>query len=260
VQEKDWPGALGYARRLVTQHSAHPAADDALERVGAGAAEASAWPVVYEAYALMRQHYAQSPFVDDGRVRFGQAAMQMGKPDVARMELERFIAALPADARVPQALMILARAREQTGDRVGALEAYGRAAREGSGAEWTGDAHLAHARLLAQEKRWAPARTAFERLLKSGPDAVVVEAASGIAEAYAGEGDHAAAAEYYMTAAYIGPDTAFGRRALLGAARAFVALKQDEAAVIAYRKLLAQSDVPADLVENARRGLAALGR
>ena len=260
VQEKDWPGALGYARRLVTQHNTYPAADDALERVGAGAAEATAWPVVYDAYALMRQHYPQSPFVDDGRVRFGQAALQTGKPDVARIEMERFIAALPADRRVPQALMILARAREQSGDRAGALEAYGRAAREGSAAEWTAEAQLAHARLLAQERRWAPARTAFERLLKSAQEAVVLEAASGIAEAYAGEGDHLAAAEYYMTAAYVGPDTSFGRRALLGAARAFVALKQEEAAVIAYRKLLAQSGVPTDLADSARRGLAALGR
>ncbi|MEX2148421.1 MAG: tetratricopeptide repeat protein [Candidatus Rokuibacteriota bacterium] len=260
VQDKDWPGALAYARRLVTEQKAHPAADDALERVGAGAADAQAWPVTYEAYALMRRLYPQSPFGEDGRVRFAQAALQMGKPDVARIDLDQFIAASPTDPRVPQALLILARAREQSGDRAGALEAYGRAVREGSAAEWTGEARLAHARLLAQDKRWAPARAAFERLLTSPEPAVVVEAASGIADAYAGEGDHLAAAEHYMTAAYVGPDTALGRRALLGAARAFVALKQDESAAIAYRKLLAQSDVPPDLADGARRGLAALGR
>jgi TolA-binding protein len=260
VQQKDWPAALAYARRLVTEQKAHPAADDGLERVGAGAAESGAWPVVYDAYALMRQEYPLSPFVDDGRVRFAQAAMQTGKPDVARIDMERFVAAFPADARVPQALLILARAREQSGDRVGALEAYGRAARESTGAEWTGDTRLAHARLLVLEKRWQPARAAFERLLRSSDPALVVEAASAIADSYAGEGDHLAAAEYYMTTAYVGPDTPFGRRALLGAARAFVALKQDEAAAIAYRKLLAQSDVPADLAEFARRGLASLGR
>jgi TolA-binding protein len=260
VQQKDWPGAMTYARRLIAEQKPHAAADDGLERVAVGAAESGAWPVVYDAYALMRQEYPLSPFIDDGRVRFAQAAMQMGKPDVARIELERFVAAFPADARVPQALLILARAREQSGDRAGALDAYGRAAREGAGAEWTRDTRLAHARLLAQERRWEPARAAFERLLRSPEDAIVLEAASGIADAYAGEGDHLAAAEYYMTAAYVGPDTLFGRRALLGAARAFIALKQDEAAVTAYRKLLAQSDVPADLVESARRGLAALGR
>jgi tetratricopeptide (TPR) repeat protein len=260
VQQKDWAGALAYARRLVGEHKAHAAADDGLERVGAGAAESGVWPVVYDAYALMRQEYPLSPFVEDGRVRFAQAAMQTGKPDVARIEMERFVAAFPADARVPQALLILARAREQSGDRAGALEAYGRAAREGSGAEWTREARLAHARLLTQEKRWEPARAAYERLLRSPEDALVIEAASGIADAYAGEGDHLAAAEYYMTAAYVGPDTTLGRRALLGAARAFVAMKQEEAAAVAYRKLLAQSDVPADLADSARRGLAALGR
>jgi hypothetical protein len=88
----------------------------------------------------------------------------------------------------------------------------------------------------------------------------VTEAARGIGDAYAGEGDTAAAAEYYLTAAYVAPTSAPGRKALLSAAQSFAAAKQKDAAEIAYRKLLAQKDLPADVASTARQGLAALGR
>ena len=47
------------------------------------------------------------------------------------------------------------------------------------------------------------------------------------------------AADAYMTAAYVAPDSVWARRALLGAGRAFAAPKQNDAAVIVYKKLLA---------------------
>jgi hypothetical protein len=69
-----------------------------------------------------------------------------------------------------------------------------------------------------------------------------------------------AAAEYYLTAAYLAPTSAPGRKALLSAAESFAAAKQKDAAEIAYRKLLAQKNLPDDLAAAARRGLSALGR
>jgi hypothetical protein len=88
----------------------------------------------------------------------------------------------------------------------------------------------------------------------------VVDAAQAMGEAYTGDGDHLAAAEYYLTAAYVAPDTPAGRRGLVSAARAFTALKQEDAAASAYRKLLAQADLPADVRDTARKELAALRR
>ena len=59
-----------------------------------------------------------------------------------------------------------------------------------------------------------------------------------------------------MTAAYLGPDSIWAHRALLGAGRSFVALKQPESAAIVYKKLLVASGVsyetwnpPAELSE-----------
>jgi hypothetical protein len=63
----------------------------------------------------------------------------------------------------------------------------------------------------------------------------------------------------YMTAVYLTADSPWARRALVGAGQALAQLKQKDAAVIVYRKLLAMSGVEPDLAEAARRGLRALG-
>jgi hypothetical protein len=100
----------------------------------------------------------------------------------------------------------------------------------------------------------------LEPLLKSDDTGTVAEAARGIGDAYAGEGESAAAAEYYLTAAYVAPTSAPGRKALLSAAQSFTAAKDKAAAEIAYRKLLAQKDLPDDVAAAARKGLSDLGR
>ena len=63
-----------------------------------------------------------------------------------------------------------------------------------------------------------------------------------------------------MTAAYLSPESEPGRRSLLGAAQAFVSLKQPDAATTVYRKLLAQANLPPEVANAARQGLTALGR
>jgi len=88
----------------------------------------------------------------------------------------------------------------------------------------------------------------------------VARAAYTIADAWQAEGDQLAAVEYFMTAAYVAPGSPAGRRALLGAGWSFRVLKQPDAAATVYRKLLAQADLPADLAEEARKGLKDLGK
>jgi tetratricopeptide (TPR) repeat protein len=258
VEEKDWPTALGYARRLTTDHAGYEATPDALERVGAGAAASGAWPIAYESTVLLRQRYPQHPLAEGSAMRLAEAQLETGRSAEARRELEQLVAGAPNDPRHARAWLALARAREQAGDRSGALQAYGRAPRDAP--EWNRQSLFGHARLLIQERRYEQARGVLDRLLKSPDTAVVVEAAQAMGEAYTGDGDHLAAAEYYLTAAYVAPDTAAGRRGLLSAARALASVKQDEAAASAYRKLLAQAEVPADVRDAARKELAALRR
>ena len=85
----------------------------------------------------------------------------------------------------------------------------------------------------------------------------VADAAQGIGQSFQGEGNYLAAAEFFMTAAYVAPESAAGRRALLGAGQSW---PQPDSAAVVYRKLLAQPDLPPDLAAAARQGLAATGR
>jgi TolA-binding protein len=260
ADEKDWAGALDGAKQLVTEFPAHEAADDGLERVGSAAAAARQWPVVYEAYTLLAQRYPQSPFVPDSRLALGEAQAALGRSEEARRTLEQFVRDSPNDPRSAGAWVTLGRLREASGDRAGALEAYNRAPKDGGGATWTTEALRGHAKLLTDEKRWSQARPVLERLLKESDGDAAVEAATALGDAYRGDGDQLAAAEYYMTAAYLAPQSPSGRIAMLAAARSFASLRQPEAAVTVYRKLLAQPDLPADVAATARQELAALGR
>lgn len=257
---KEWPAALATAKRLVTEFPDDARSDDALERVGAAAAKEKAWPVVYETYALLRQKYPASPFVADSRVAFAEAQVETGRADDGRKTLEQFFATSPSDPRAAHARITLGRAREITGDRAGALEAYTVAARSIPPSQWTKDTMLGYARLLTQAKRYDEAKGLLEPFVKAAPAPVAAEGALLLGEALQGQGDDAAAIEYFMTAAYVAPESTAGRRALLAAGRVFAALKQPEAATTVYRKLLAQSNVPADLTSAARRGLADLAR
>jgi tetratricopeptide (TPR) repeat protein len=251
VDEKDWRGALASARRLVSEQPTHATADDGLERVAAGAAQALAWPVAIDADTLLRQKYPDSPFAAGARLRLAEGLVETGKPAEARAEVEKLAAETPNE---PRAVLLLARVREAAGDRAGALEAYSRAARDSKGPEWSTAALMGHARLLTQDQRWDQARAILDRLMKNGEPAVAAEAAQVIGDTYTGEGDSLAAAEYYLTAAYMAPSSPAGRRGLLGAARAFTALKQPEPAANACKKLLTQSDLPADVASAARSG------
>ena len=260
VDEKDWRAALANAKRLADDFPADEAADDALERVGAGAAAASEWPVVIEAYTLMEKLYPKSPFLEPARLALAEAQVETGRSEAARPALERFVATTPTDPRAPRAWLALARAREATGNRAGALDAYTSALKDVNASDLRPEAALGYARLLTQEKRWVEARKVLERLVRADDKGVAAAAAGTIGETYQGEGDNLAAAEYFMTAAYVAPDSPAGRGGLLGAGACFAALKQNDAAEVVYRKLLAQKDAPADVLEKARKGLKDIGR
>ena len=260
VEARDFKEALAFARRLLGEFPGDAAADDALERVGAAAAAAEppAWPAVYEAYTLLRRQYPASPFVEPSRLVLAEAALETGHAAEARAELEPLLAAAPAGPEAGRGWAALGRARAATGDRPGALEAYTRALT--AGATLGLEARFGFARLLVDDRHFGEARQLLEPLLGSEDPALVARGAYGIADAWQTEGDQLAAAEYFMTAAYVAPASPAGRRALLGAAWSFLALKQPDAAATVYRKLLAQADVPADLAEAARKGLRDLGR
>jgi tetratricopeptide (TPR) repeat protein len=65
------------------------------------------------------------------------------------------------------------------------------------------------------------------------------EATYRLGEITSADGQHASAAEWFMSAAYLANGTTWKPRALLGAARSLVALNEMNEALIVYQKLLA---------------------
>ena len=75
VDEKDWPGALGYragGSSTTTRRTRPPTTRSSAS--AAGAAGAAAWPVALEADTLLRQRYPQSPFTEAAARAGGRGA------------------------------------------------------------------------------------------------------------------------------------------------------------------------------------------
>jgi TolA-binding protein len=262
IEEKKWPAARALTSRLVGEFSGSPLAPPALAALGAAASRDQQWPIAREAYQIRGDRYASVPSVQSdtaGQLDFAEALLRTGASAEARTRLESFAGGPAKGPQTPRALALLAQAREAQGDRPGAIEAYARLRQEHPGAPAADTALLGQARLLQAEGRWDQARPALERALDAGQPAAAAEAAYLLGEGLRGAGKHQDAVEHYMTAAYMAPDTSWGRRALLGAGQSFVALKQRDAAEIVYRKLVAAKDVEAELADAARKELRALG-
>jgi TolA-binding protein len=258
VEEKNWTGALDSAKRLAAEYPAHDTADDALARIGIAATDARVWPVVHESYALLLQRYPKSPFADGATVALAEAQVSMGRPGEAVAGLERFVAANPSHPEAGRAWLALGRAREASGQGVSALAAYASAMRDTRVADVRREAAYGQARVLIAGKKWAEARNVLKVLVLDRDVVVVAEAAQAIGETYQGEGDLLAAAEYFMTAAYVAPDAPVASKAMLGAAQSLATARQPDAAAIVFRKLLAVGNLPPDIADAARSGLAAL--
>src|SRR5206468_9499994 len=138
-------------------------------------------------------------------------------------------------------------------------QTYARFATEYPGVKAAPTAELGAGRLLQADGKWSEARPMLERAVKEGDAAIAAEAAYRMGEGLRAAGQHDEAVEAYMTAAYAAPDSEWARRALLGAGRSFAALKQNDAAAIVYKKLLASAAVEPDLETAARSGLKSLG-
>jgi TolA-binding protein len=260
VEDKRWSEARALAMRLVDQFPRHEATPEAVAEVGAGAGDAGEWRLAREMYQILGARYPSSAGRQAGRVIYAEALLRTSSAADARRELEAFVASAPAgDPRRARALSLLAESQEATGDRAAAAQSYARFATENPTGKDSPSALLAAGRLLQADGRWDQARPLLERAMRDGDAAVTAEAAYRTGEGLRAADRQDEAVEAYMTAAYVAPDSAWARRALLGAGRSFAALKQNDAAAIVYRKLLASAALEPDLATAARSGLKALG-
>jgi TolA-binding protein len=258
VEEKRWSDARTLTLRLADQFPRYEGTQPALSQLATAAGQSEQWALSRDMYAKIGERFPGSPTSAGNRLDYAEALLRTGGAAEARRTLEAGAASSAGQSPSVRASMLLAEAQEATGDRAAALETYTRVAAAGTGKE-KASGLLGQGRLLAADGKWDEARGRLEQALDAGDGAVAAEAAYRLGEGYRSTGKPQDAADMYLTAAYLTSDSPWARRALVGAGQAFAALKQNDAAVIVYRKLLAMNGVEADLAEAARRGLRALG-
>jgi hypothetical protein len=210
-------------------------------------------------YAKLAERFPGSTTSGGDRLAYAEALLRTGAAAEARRALEPAASGATGPAPSPRGSMLLAEAQEATGDRAAALETYTRAVAAAPSPKDKAPGLLGQGRLLVADGKWDEARGRLEQALDAGDGALASEAAYRLGEGLRATGKTQEAADMYMTAAYLSGDSSWARRALLGAGQAFTALKQNDAAVIVYRKLLATSGVEPDLADAARKALRALG-
>jgi tetratricopeptide (TPR) repeat protein len=238
VARRGWSDALvaTAASRLLEQFPAYPSAATLLARVAAAAVAAGQWPIARQAYETL---LAQAPagFAGDrARVDLAEALLRTGAAAEARSRLEQ--AARNGSAEAPRALHLLIEVAEATGDRGAALSAYDRLLRDHPRLERTPKSLFAHARLLEDAGQAQRARPLFQSVVRRGGGEVAAEAAYRVARGLGADGQHEAALEWYMTAAYVDGDSAWSRRALLEAGSTLSAMNQWVDALAVYEKLV----------------------
>jgi TolA-binding protein len=258
-EERKWPEARELTLRVVKDHGRSPAAPLALAALGGGAAADRQWPIAREAYATLAARYPDHPALEAGTLDHAEALIRTGAAAEAQPRLQAFVDRRTGDPRLPRALLLLAQAYEAGGQKDRALDIYARIRQDSPDAAGTQTAAFAQGRLLQSEGKWDAARPLLQKALDADDTATAAEAAFRLGEGYRAAGQHADAVQAYMTAAYMAPDSALARRALLGAGQSLASLKQNDSAVIVYKKLVAAKDVEPELAEAARKELRALG-
>ena len=257
--DKKWTEARTLTLRIADEFGKSGAAPAALATLGSAAARSGEWPVAREAYQLLATRYAGQNIGAEARLDHAEALLRTGAVPEARQRLEAFVNRETGDPQLPRALLLLAQSYETGGEKDKAMDIYARLRRDYPTAAGTERAAFGQGRLLLTEGKWEEARPLLQRALDDADPTMAAEAAFRLGEGHRAAGQHADAAQAYMTAAYLAPESSWGQRALLGAGQSFAALKQSDAAVIVYRKLATAKGAEPELADAARKELRALG-
>ena len=223
-------------QRLVEHSPSYPAAPALLARVAAAAVSAGQWPIARRAYEALVSRYPGSALSAAARVDLAEVLIRVGAESEARVQLAE-AAAVGGDDR-PRALLLLAGVEEALGHREAARAAYDRLLREHPVPRGSATDLLLHARLLEAFGQPDRARPLLQQIVAASDEEVVSEAAYRLGRMLAAEGQHAAAVEWQLTAAYLAETSSWARQALLDAGRSLTALQRADEALIVYRKLM----------------------
>jgi TolA-binding protein len=251
--DRGWADPLvgNLVNRIVAVDAAYPPAPELLAKVGAAAASAGQWPVARQAYQALFARYPGTATARRSEFEFADALFRTGSIVEARAQAERAVSA--GGANGPRALLLLAEIGEASGDETTALGAYDRLLRDYPKMTRSPQSLLAHARLLQHAGQMDRARSVLQTVVARADGEVAAEASYRLAQTLSAAGQHAAAVEWYMTAAYI-DGSRWTSQALLGAGDSLTALKETNEAVAVYRKLVPARDTTVDRPEDRAAG------
>ena len=259
AEEKRWTDARTLTLRLADQFPRYEGTPAALSGLASAASRSEEWALSRDMYAKLGEKFPGSATSPTGRLEYAEALLRTGAAAEARRTLESGGPTGTEPASSPRGSMLLAESQEATGDRAGALDTYARAVAAARSPKDKAQGLLGQGRLLAAGGKWEEARPRLEEALDASEGSVASEAAFRLGEGYRAAGKTQDAVDMYLTAAYLGPESSWSRRALVAAGQGFAALKQKDSAVIVYRKVLAMPGVEPELADSARKGLRALG-
>jgi tetratricopeptide (TPR) repeat protein len=237
ASDRGWSDVLAgkLASRLIEEFPSYPPASPLLTRVATAAADAGQWPVARGAYQTLMVRAPVPALRRSARVAFAEALFRTGATAEARAIAQ---SAARAGEEAPRALLLLAQIHEAAGERRDALTVYDRLLREHPRVERSPDSLLTHVRLLEEHGQANRAAPVLRRLVEVSSGEVAAEGAYRLGQNLRAEGQHAAAVEWYLTAAYVADGSHWSRQALLGAGGSLTALKETKEALAVYRKLL----------------------
>ena len=223
------------ASRLVKDFPLYGDGSQLLARVADVAAASGQWPLARQSWETLLAH-APSAMGGAERLMLAKAQLQTGERAKALRRLEDLAAGGGDEA--PHALLMLAQTYTAAGDRRAALLAYDRLQRGYPRFPRSGENLLVHAQLMEDLGQSGRARPLLQKVVESSEGEVAAEAAYRLGKGFSAEGQHAAAVEWYMTAVYAAEQSAWGRKALLGAGHSLTALNETKEALAVYWKLL----------------------
>jgi tetratricopeptide (TPR) repeat protein len=229
------PTVTTLARRLVDEFPTYPPAVPMLARVGAVAISMGRWPIARQAYESLLARAPATPVAESARVDLAEALLRTGDAAAARQQLA---ARSVRGADTARALLLQVEVSEALGDRRGALSAYDRLLVEHPRLARSSPSLMAHARLLEDTGEPARAGVLLKRVMDQASGEVAAEAAYRLARIHGAAGQHQAAAEWYLTAAYAVEGSRWTRPALLGAGESMAAMNETKEALAIYQTLV----------------------
>jgi tetratricopeptide (TPR) repeat protein len=238
--QRGWANSLtaALASRLVEDFPSYAPGPKLLVRVAEAAAGSGQWPLARQSWETLLAH-APGAMGRGERLMLAQAQLLTGNTVQARKGLEELVASGREEA--PRALLMLANIHIAAGDHRAALAALDRLQKDFPRFPRSARSLLMHAQLLEELGQSGRARLVLKKaveIVERGEGDVLAEAAYRLGQGWSAEGKHAAAVEWYLTAAYTAERSAWGRKALLGAGHSLAALNEKKEALAAYRKLI----------------------